>query len=155
VLIFADNDQNTVGQKSADTLRRRCEAEGKRVYPRRRKRWLNGTFSGDYFENCNCSVVCPCLVSKAAPLTSRPTEGVCDVAFIIHVETGRHDGVALDGLNAGSVCEVLAGLGRGPSFYVVVRSGHRSAPRVVAALARLVHDRQSAADYECNHDNNN
>jgi Protein of unknown function (DUF1326) len=56
-------------------------------------------FSGDYFENCNCSVVCPCLVSKAAPLTSRPTEGVCDVAFIIHVETGRHDGVALDGLN--------------------------------------------------------
>ena len=56
-------------------------------------------FSGDYFENCNCSVVCPCLVSKAAPLTSRPTEGVCDVAFIIHVETGRYDGVALDGLN--------------------------------------------------------
>jgi hypothetical protein len=32
--------------------------------------------SGDYFENCNCSVVCPCLVSKAAPLTSRPTEGL-------------------------------------------------------------------------------
>ena len=38
--------------------------------------------SGDYFENCNCSVVCPCLVSKNTPLTSRPTEGVCDVAFI-------------------------------------------------------------------------
>ena len=36
--------------------------------------------SGDYFENCNCSVVCPCLVSKAAPLTSRPTEGVCNVS---------------------------------------------------------------------------
>ena len=31
VLIFTDNDQNTVGQKSADTLRRRCETEGKRV----------------------------------------------------------------------------------------------------------------------------
>src|SRR6516165_10393976 len=38
--------------------------------------------SGDYFENCNCSVVCPCLVSKAPPLTSRPTEGVCDVGVI-------------------------------------------------------------------------
>ena len=35
--------------------------------------------SGDYFENCNCSVVCPCLVSKSAPLTSRPTEGECNV----------------------------------------------------------------------------
>jgi putative DNA primase/helicase len=31
VLIFADNDQNTVGQKSAHTLRSRCEADGKRV----------------------------------------------------------------------------------------------------------------------------
>jgi hypothetical protein len=27
--------------------------------------------SGDYFENCNCSVVCPCLVSKAAPFNTR------------------------------------------------------------------------------------
>ena len=27
-------------------------------------------FSGDYFENCNCSVVCPCVVSTTAPLTS-------------------------------------------------------------------------------------
>ena len=55
--------------------------------------------SGDYFENCNCSVVCPCLVSKNAPLTSRPTEGVCDVAFIFHIENGKYDGTALDGLN--------------------------------------------------------
>ena len=31
VLIFADNDQNTVGQKSADILRCRCEAEGRRA----------------------------------------------------------------------------------------------------------------------------
>ena len=56
-------------------------------------------FSGDYFENCNCSVVCPCLVSKNAPLTARPTEGVCDVALIFHIESGKYDGTALDGLN--------------------------------------------------------
>ena len=56
-------------------------------------------FTGDYFENCNCSVVCPCLVSKSAPLTSRPTEGVCDVALIFHIESGSYDGTALDGLN--------------------------------------------------------
>src|SRR5258708_20723340 len=55
--------------------------------------------SGDYFENCNCSVVCPCLVSKAPPLTSRPTEGVCDVAAIFHIENGRDGDVTLDGLN--------------------------------------------------------
>jgi hypothetical protein len=60
-------------------------------------------FSGDYFENCNCSVVCPCLVSKAAPLTSRPTEGVCNLPLLFHIETGSYGGVALDGLNVALV----------------------------------------------------
>ena len=55
--------------------------------------------SGDYFENCNCDVVCPCLVSKNAPLTSRPTEGECNVALIFHIDTGSYDGTSLDGLN--------------------------------------------------------
>ena len=55
--------------------------------------------SGDYFENCSCTVVCPCLVSKAAPLTSRPTEGVCNVPLIFHVESGRYGSIVLDGLN--------------------------------------------------------
>ena len=55
--------------------------------------------SGDYFENCNCTVVCPCLVSKAAPLTSRPTEGVCDVPLVFHIESGRYGDITLDGLN--------------------------------------------------------
>jgi hypothetical protein len=57
--------------------------------------------SGDYFENCSCSVVCPCLVSKAAPLSSKPTEGVCNVPLVFHIENGRYDGMALDGLNVG------------------------------------------------------
>ena len=43
--------------------------------------------SGDYFENCNCDVVCPCLVSKNAPLTARPTEGECNVALIFHIDS--------------------------------------------------------------------
>jgi hypothetical protein len=55
--------------------------------------------SGDYFENCSCSIVCPCLVSAAAPLTARPTEGFCNVPLIFHVESGRYGDVALDGLN--------------------------------------------------------
>jgi hypothetical protein len=55
--------------------------------------------SGDYFENCSCNVACPCLMSAAAPLTARPTEGFCNVPLIFHVETGRYGEVALDGLN--------------------------------------------------------
>src|SRR5260370_30966410 len=55
--------------------------------------------SGDYFENCNCSIVCPCLVSAVAPLTSRPTEGFCNVPLIFHIESGRYGHIPLDGLN--------------------------------------------------------
>ena len=69
--------------------------------------------SGDYFENCNCSVVCPCLVSKAPPLTSRPTEGVCDVAVIFHIEKGRYGDVTLDGLNVALAIHTPGPMGEG------------------------------------------
>jgi hypothetical protein len=55
--------------------------------------------SGDYFENCNCSLLCPCLVSAAAPLSARPTEGFCNVPLVFHIDSGRYDEIALDGLN--------------------------------------------------------
>jgi hypothetical protein len=70
-------------------------------------------FSGDYFENCNCSVVCPCFVSKAAPLTSRPTEGVCDVALIFHIESGSYDDTVLDGLNVALAVHTPGPMGEG------------------------------------------
>ena len=54
--------------------------------------------TGDYFENCNCDVVCPCLVSTAAPLTARPSQGACDVAIAFHIDRGSYDGVPLDGV---------------------------------------------------------
>jgi hypothetical protein len=38
-------------------------------------------------------------VSKNAPFTSRPSEGVCDVAFIFHIESGKYDDTELNGLN--------------------------------------------------------
>ena len=55
--------------------------------------------TGDYFENCNCDVVCPCLFSPNPPLTSQPTAGACEVAFIFHIDQGKYDATPLDGLN--------------------------------------------------------
>ncbi len=55
--------------------------------------------SGDYFENCSCSLLCPCLVSAASPLTARPTEGFCNVLLIFRIESGRYGNIVLDGLN--------------------------------------------------------
>ena len=51
---------------------------------------------GEYFESCNCEILCPCIVRGAGVA---PTEGHCDVALAFHIRQGDLDGVALDGLN--------------------------------------------------------
>jgi hypothetical protein len=56
--------------------------------------------SGDYFENCNCDVVCPCLFSPNPVLTSKPTAGACEVPIAFHIDRGTFGGMTLDGLNA-------------------------------------------------------
>ena len=57
------------------------------------ERW---NLKGDYFENCNCEVLCPCVVQGGPAI---PTEGHCDVAFAFHIEEGDYNGIALNGLN--------------------------------------------------------
>jgi hypothetical protein len=42
-----------------------------------------------------------------------------------------------------------------PNFYVVPHAGHWSAPRILAALAGVVHDRQRADGDEHNRDEDN
>jgi hypothetical protein len=46
-------------------------------------------FTGDYFENCNCDVVCPCLFSPNPQMTSLPTQGACEVGLAFHIEDCR------------------------------------------------------------------
>ncbi len=51
--------------------------------------------AGEYFESCNCEVLCPCLLSRAQ---ARPTEGHCDVVVAVHVARGAWDATDLSGL---------------------------------------------------------
>ncbi len=51
---------------------------------------------GEYFESCNCEILCPCIVRGT---NIEPTEGHCDVALAFHIEEGDLDGVSLAGLN--------------------------------------------------------
>src|SRR5262245_18765220 len=69
--------------------------------------------SGDYFESCNCSIVCPCIVSKAPPLTSQPTESVCDLALMFHIDKGSYGDVTLDGLNVAIAVYAPGPMGQG------------------------------------------
>ena len=69
--------------------------------------------SCDYFENCNCDVVCPCLVSAGAPMTARPSQGTCDVALVFHIDKGKYADVALDGLNVAVAIHTPGAMGAG------------------------------------------
>ena len=50
---------------------------------------------GQYYENCSCDYVCPCVPGQ---LQVRPTKGSCTFAMGFQIERGRFGEVPLDGL---------------------------------------------------------
>lgn len=68
---------------------------------------------GEYFENCNCDVVCPCLFSPLEPMTSAPTQGACEVGFGFHVDNGTFGDVSLDGLNVALIARTPGRMAEG------------------------------------------
>ena len=73
-------------------------------------RW---TIRGEYFENCNCDVVCPCEIGARGPMTARPDQGHCDVVLAFRVDDGRYGDVALGGLNVVAVFNTPGPMGEG------------------------------------------
>lgn len=68
---------------------------------------------GEYFENCNCDIVCPCLFSPLPPMTSAPTEGACEVGFGFHIASGSFGDVSLDGLNVALIARTPGAMADG------------------------------------------
>ena len=69
--------------------------------------------NGDYFENCNCDVACPCLFSSGPPLSAQPTQGACEVAMAFHIDQGSYDGISLDDLNVALAFRTPGPMGEG------------------------------------------
>lgn len=92
--------------------------------------------SGDYFENCNCDVVCPCLASAAAPLTARPTRGACDVVLVFHIDQGAYEGLSLDGLNVALAAHAPGPMGEG-NWSVAAYLDQRADDQQSAALGAI------------------
>src|SRR2546423_205348 len=55
------------------------------------------SIEGEYMENCNCEVLCPCITSSMAGPADNER---CYGPLAMHIEKGEKDGVSLDGLNA-------------------------------------------------------
>lgn len=57
--------------------------------------------AGEYLENCNCEVLCPCIVgprNDRGGAMARPTEGYCDVPVVFQIRDGAYGDLRLDGL---------------------------------------------------------
>ena len=50
---------------------------------------------GQYYENCSCDYVCPCVPGQ---MMSKPSKGWCTFAMGFRIERGRFGDVPLDGL---------------------------------------------------------
>lgn len=92
--------------------------------------------TGDYFENCNCDVACPCLVSSRPPLTAKPTRGACDVALVFHIDRGSYDGTPLDGLNVALIAHTPGPMANG-NWSVGAYLDERADDKQTAALGAI------------------
>ena len=58
---------------------------------------MSWKLDGEYFENCSCEILCPCITNS---MQGPADYERCQVPLIMHIDKGEKDGVSLDGLNA-------------------------------------------------------
>ena len=73
---------------------------------------------------------------EGSPLTARPTQGVCDVALLFHIDRGRYEDVPLDGLNVALVAHAPGPMAEG-NWTVAGYIDERADDRQTAALGAI------------------
>ena len=96
-------------------------------------RW---SVAGEYFENCNCDVVCPCEVSPKGPFQARPDQGECNVYLVFHIKEGRFDGTDLAGLNVVLAAHAPGTMGEG-NWAVAAYLDAKASPKQQEALGAV------------------
>jgi hypothetical protein len=95
--------------------------------------------AGEYVENCNCSVLCPCIVGPRdgrGGALAAPTEGHCDVPAVFLIEEGAFGAVRLDGLGAALALHTPGPMGLG-GWTVALYVDERAAPPQREALEAI------------------
>jgi hypothetical protein len=94
---------------------------------------MSGTWKleGDYFEACNCDVVCPCL------FLGNPDKGECNVTVAWHITKGHYHGVPLDGLNVAAVFHTPGNMFTGPKWKAALYLDERANKEQSDALGKI------------------
>ena len=95
---------------------------------------MSWSLEGEYMENCNCEVLCPCITSSMAGPADNDR---CYVPLALHIDKGEKDGVALDGLNAIMVVDAPQVMGEG-GWRVAVYLDERADESQQAALGEIL-----------------
>lgn len=88
--------------------------------------------SGQYMETCNCTFLCPCIVTN---IQGMPTEGNCKAALGMHIDKGSKDGVTLDGLDFVTVLQSKGPMGAGDMTVGLIVDSSASDAQVEAITA--------------------
>lgn len=86
---------------------------------------------GDYFEACNCDIVCPCL------FLGSPDRGECDVIVAWHIEKGHFGNESLDGLSVVAVFHTPGHMFTGPKWKAALYLDERASKEQADALGKI------------------
>lgn len=92
------------------------------------------SLEGEYFENCSCEILCPCITASMAGPADYER---CQVPLVIHVDRGHKDGLSLDGLNAIILVDSPAVMGNG-DWRVALYVDERASEEQRAALVEIL-----------------
>ncbi len=88
--------------------------------------------AGQYYENCSCDFVCPCITGALAAM---PTKGWCTVAMAFQIDRGTYGKLALDGLGFIVLLHTPEEMGKGNWSVGVIVDERASAQQKEAVTA--------------------
>lgn len=86
---------------------------------------------GDYFEACNCDVLCPCV------FLGNPDNGECDVTVAWHINKGHFGKTSLDGLSAVGVFHTPGNMFTGPKWKAALYLDEKANKEQADALGKI------------------
>lgn len=86
---------------------------------------------GDYFEGCNCDLICPCT------FTEDPDEGNCYATTAWHIQKGNYGNTNLDGLNAVAMFNAPGNMLKGPKWKAALYIDEKASSEQYGALTKI------------------
>ena len=86
---------------------------------------------GDYFEGCNCDVICPCI------FLADLDEGFCDVIPAWHIKKGNFGNIGLDDLNVVAFFHAPGNMLTGPKWKVAMYIDQRATAEQLDAITKI------------------